>query len=105
MKFGVVEGLYVLAPASAFWLFLASACYEFQDMGKKGAFQVIWANPLTFVAASTMGLGVNFLSYFVIQATSSLTMKVGGWVDGWRVVSSAADDDEMMLSMLLLMMR
>ena len=30
MKFGVVEGLYVLAPASAFWLFLASACYEFR---------------------------------------------------------------------------
>ena len=29
MKFGVVEGQYVLAPASAFWLFLASACYEF----------------------------------------------------------------------------
>ena len=25
LKFGVVEGQYVLAPASAFWLFLASA--------------------------------------------------------------------------------
>jgi hypothetical protein len=76
MKFGVVEGLYVLAPASAFWLFLASACYEFQEMGNKGAFRVVAANPLTFLAASTMGLGVNFLSYYVIQATSSLTMKV-----------------------------
>ena len=76
MKFGVVEGLYVLAPASAFWLFLASAWYEFRDMSNKGAFLVVAANPLTFLAASTMGLGVNFLSYYVIQATSSLTMKV-----------------------------
>ena len=76
MKFGVVEGLYVLAPASAFWLFLASAGYEFRDMSNKGAFLVVAANPLTFLAASTMGLGVNFLSYYVIQATSSLTMKV-----------------------------
>ena len=76
MKFGVVEGLYVLAPASAFWLFLASACYEFRDMSNKGAFLVVASNPLTFLAASTMGLGVNFLSYYVIQATSSLTMKV-----------------------------
>ena len=76
MKFGVVEGLYVLAPASAFWLFLASACYEFRDMSNEGAFLVVAANPLTFLAASTMGLGVNFLSYYVIQATSSLTMKV-----------------------------
>ena len=76
MKFGVVEGLYVLAPASAFWLFLASACYEFREMARQGAFRVVAANPLTFLAASTMGLGVNFLSYYVIQATSSLTMKV-----------------------------
>lgn len=80
LKFGVVEGQYVLAPASAFWLFLASAFYEFPAMQKANAFAVIVANPLTFMAASSMGLGVNFLSYFVIQATSSLTMKVLGTV-------------------------
>ena len=45
-------------------------------MSNKGAFLVVASNPLTFLAASTMGLGVNFLSYYVIQATSSLTMKV-----------------------------
>lgn len=27
LKFGIVEGQYVLAPASAFWLFTASALY------------------------------------------------------------------------------
>ena len=76
LKFGVIEGQYVLAPATAFWLFLTSAFYEFPAMMKAGAFTTIFMNPLTFLAASTMGLGVNFLTYLVIQATSSLTMKV-----------------------------
>mmetsp|Transcript_2777 Transcript_2777/g.2912 ORF Transcript_2777/g.2912 Transcript_2777/m.2912 type:complete len:358 (+) Transcript_2777:125-1198(+) len=80
LKFGVVEGQYVIAPASAFWLFLASAIYEFPTMIKANAFSTIFANPMTFVAASTMGLGVNFMTYYVIQATSGLTMKVLGTV-------------------------
>jgi drug/metabolite transporter (DMT)-like permease len=78
LKFGVVEGQYVLAPASAFWLFLASFVYEFDSMRKTGAFSVVASNPLLFLAASSMGLAVNFLSYLVIQSTSSLTMKVLG---------------------------
>lgn len=80
LKFGVVEGQYVLAPASAFWLFLASFCYELPHMIENKAFDTISEHPATFLAASTMGLGVNFLTYFVIQATSSLTMKVLGTV-------------------------
>lgn len=78
LKFGVVEGQYVLAPASAFWLFLASFAFEFNTMLEKNAFSIILANPLTFLLASCLGLGINFLSYYVIQATSSLTMKVLG---------------------------
>lgn len=78
LKFGVVEGQYVLAPASAFWLFLASVVFELNTMIDKGAFSIIAANPGTFIVASGLGLGVNFLSYLVIQATSSLTMKVLG---------------------------
>ena len=78
LKFGVVEGQYVLAPASAFWLFLASGVFELNTMIAKGAFSIIAANPGTFIVASGLGLGVNFLSYLVIQATSSLTMKVLG---------------------------
>ena len=49
-------------------------------MYEANAFTVIAKNPLTFLAASTMGLGINYLSYLVIQATSSLTMKVLGTV-------------------------
>ena len=76
LKFGVIEGLYVLAPASAFWLFVASLVLEFQNMVEKNAFMTIYNNPVIFLSASIMGLGVNYLSYLVIQATSSLTMKV-----------------------------
>lgn len=42
------------------------------------AYLIIYNNPLTFLLASLMGLGINFLSYFVIQVTSSLTMKILG---------------------------
>ena len=80
LKFGVVEGQYVLSPASAFWLFLASAYFESRKMYEEDAFSIIKANPLAFLAASSLGLGINFLTYYVIQATSSLTMKILGGV-------------------------
>ena len=108
-KFGVIEGQYVLAPATAFWLFMASAIFEGPDLLRSsltrdtGAldktlllptgtaassnptfvptpWEVMRENPLPFVLASTMGLCVNFMSYLVIQVTSSLTMKVLGSV-------------------------
>ena len=43
---------------------------------EKNAFGTMMHYPLIFFAASFMGLGVNYLIYLVIQATSSLTMKV-----------------------------
>jgi multidrug transporter EmrE-like cation transporter len=80
LKFGVIEGQYVLAPASAFWLFMASAFYELPTMIEKNAFKIILDNIGLFLVASFMGIGVNFLSYLVIQSTSSLTMKILGSV-------------------------
>lgn len=76
LKFGVVEGLYVLAPASAFWLLLASLFLEFPTMISTGAFRTFLGSIHYFLAASAMGVVVNFVSYLVIQCTSSLTMKV-----------------------------
>ncbi len=78
LKFGVVEGQYVLAPATALWLGLASLWFEGSKMREENALGVVAANPLAFVVASCLGLVVNFLAYFVIQATSSLTIKVLG---------------------------
>eukprot|EP01038_Epipyxis_sp_PR26KG_P010455 gene10455-14043_t len=79
LKFGIIEGQYVLAPASAFWLFLASFIYEYPKMSSDGkALSIILSNPIIFIGCSCMGIIVNFLSYLVIQRTSSLTMKVLG---------------------------
>ncbi|RYH05597.1 hypothetical protein EON65_44260 [archaeon] len=76
LKFGILEGMYVLCPASAFWLFLACLYFEVPTMLEKGAFSIILNYPFHFLAASIMGLGVQFVSYYVIQITSSLTMKI-----------------------------
>lgn len=78
LKFGVIEGQYVLAPAAAFWLGCAACIFEGQKMVDNGAFAIMAANPAPFFVASALGLCVNFLSYLVIQTTSSLTMKVLG---------------------------
>jgi hypothetical protein len=78
LKFSIIEGQYVLAPATAFWLFMASAMYEGSSMYEANAFTIIKNNFWIFLLASLMGLCVNFMSYLVIQVTSSLTMKVLG---------------------------
>jgi drug/metabolite transporter (DMT)-like permease len=80
LKFGVIEGQYVLSPASAFWLFLASAIYELPKMYNDNAITIIANNIPAFFIASFMGIGVNYLSYLVIQYTSSLTMKILGTI-------------------------
>ena len=57
---------------------LASAIFEFPTMYKENAFEIVRSNPIPFIIAASMGVGVNFLSYLVIQYTSSLTMKILG---------------------------
>ena len=47
-------------------------------MIETGAFGTIQSYYVVFAVASVMGIGVNFLSYLVIQYTSSLTMKILG---------------------------
>ena len=76
VKMGVIETQLVIAPASAFWLFLASAFYEMPTMYDYGAYHKLLRYAPIFLAAAIMGLGVNFLSNTVIQFTSSLTMKI-----------------------------
>jgi drug/metabolite transporter (DMT)-like permease len=80
LKFGIIESQYVLAPACAFWLFLASLCFEFPKMASSGGFDIILSNPAPFLVAGLTGIGVNFISYFVIQYTSSLSMKILGTI-------------------------
>ena len=49
-------------------------------MYKNNAIDTILNNIPAFFVASFMGIGVNYLSYLVIQYTSSLTMKILGTV-------------------------
>ena len=76
MKLGVIEGQYVLSPASAACLFLMSAFVEVPVMLQTGDYRALLRHPWEFAAVSLCGLVINFLSYFVIQLTSSLTLKV-----------------------------
>lgn len=78
LKFGVIESQYVLAPATAFWLFAASAYFEFPTMYEKNHFIILIDKMPYFIAASGMGVLVNFMGYSVIQSTNSLTMKILG---------------------------
>jgi hypothetical protein len=78
MKFGVIEGQYVLAPACAFWLFAASAIFEMPQMYEKNAIYVLGEQFQFFLLASLLGVITNFMAYSVIQATNSLMMKMLG---------------------------
>lgn len=80
LKFGVTESQYVLAPPSALWLLVTSMVFKFSSMYEKKAWLIVFENPLVFLCASSLGLAVNFLSYYVIQSTSGLTMKILGGV-------------------------
>jgi drug/metabolite transporter (DMT)-like permease len=76
LKFGVIEGAYVMSPASAMWLFAASFVFELPRMIDVEAFHYLWSHPSLFLVSAAMGVGVNFITYFMIQFTSSLTVKI-----------------------------
>lgn len=78
LKFGIIEGQYYLAPAGAVCLFGASLVLELPSMLEKGAFSQIGSHPGLFVVAGTLGLGVQFMTFLVVQATNSVTLKVIG---------------------------
>lgn len=76
LKFGVLDSAYHIAPASAFWLFLASGLFEVPRMMEHQDYKILFEHPRYFLLSGCMGVGVNFISYFMIQCTSSLTMKI-----------------------------
>eukprot|EP01062_Namystynia_karyoxenos_P029212 TRINITY_DN21988_c0_g2_i1.p1 TRINITY_DN21988_c0_g2~~TRINITY_DN21988_c0_g2_i1.p1 ORF type:complete len:371 (+),score=108.87 TRINITY_DN21988_c0_g2_i1:94-1113(+) len=75
-KFGVWEGGLVLAPPGAAALLLTAALFEWRHMWDSGDVSQLVHNPLKFGFAACLGIAVNYLSYAVIRATSSLTFKV-----------------------------
>jgi len=77
-KMSVLEGQHIVAPVGAFFLFATAAVLEFPRIFFSGAIGTVLANPFTFSTAILLAIGVNYSTYFVIQTTGSLTLKVIG---------------------------
>jgi len=75
-KFSVVEGLYVLAPPGCTCLVGAAAVLEWPRMLREGHFQIVKDHAPLFLWSSFLGLAVVVVGLLVLQATSSLTVKI-----------------------------
>jgi hypothetical protein len=77
LNFSVIEGQYFLSPASAFWLFFASIIFELPQIVDKKIYIIIFIeNFHCFLFSCLFGVLINSLSFFVIQCTSSLSLKI-----------------------------
>eukprot|EP00051_Salpingoeca_urceolata_P035410 m.29503 g.29503 ORF g.29503 m.29503 type:complete len:331 (+) comp9170_c0_seq2:76-1068(+) len=76
-KFSVLEGIYYFSPASAACLLVAVYFMEGPLMAEadEPALNVIVSQSGIFAAAAGLGVLVNFVSYLVLQVTSSTTLK------------------------------
>eukprot|EP01061_Rhynchopus_euleeides_P021507 TRINITY_DN3508_c0_g5_i1.p1 TRINITY_DN3508_c0_g5~~TRINITY_DN3508_c0_g5_i1.p1 ORF type:complete len:359 (+),score=112.33 TRINITY_DN3508_c0_g5_i1:64-1140(+) len=80
-KFSIVESQYYLSPPSAAGLLMiAAATGEYSEMYRRGDFIMVTRYPVKFFLAASLGLLVNYLTFAVIQATSSTMLKVLGTV-------------------------
>ena len=78
LKLGVVESQYFLSSSTAMCLFTASALTEIPQMIQARGFYILYEQFGVFVLAASLGILVNYLTYFVIQLTSSLNLKILG---------------------------
>jgi multidrug transporter EmrE-like cation transporter len=75
-KFTVLESMYFLAGPSALILSIPAAMYEWPRMVDAGDHALFVDHPLEVLSSCTLGVGVNFLSFFVVQLTNSATLKI-----------------------------
>jgi hypothetical protein len=85
-KFSLVEGLYFIAPPSSAFLFSAAAVMEWPRLVQDSSYSIIVEHPAYFAGSCLLGLAVNFIGMAVVQATSSLTVKVLNTIRGVGVV-------------------
>jgi hypothetical protein len=76
LKFDIVEGLYWMSPAGFFWMLCYSALMEYSDMASNNAFGILLENWFLFLAVALLGLGVNFVGFWVSKCCSVLTLKI-----------------------------
>jgi len=89
-KFGIIEGIYYIYPAAAFWLGLFFIAIEKESFDKGGGLAIMQKHPGYFVAAALLGFCINFASFLVIKYTSSLTLKVLSNARNAAIVVAAA---------------
>jgi hypothetical protein len=75
-KFTLMEGLYMISPPSALILFLVASVIEWPRMIQEGRHRMVFQLPWYFFGPCFLGFLVNFVGMAVVQATSSLTVKV-----------------------------
>merc|ERR1712224_524856 len=54
LKFGIVEGQYILAPATALSLIVASVVFEGKAIIENNSLSIVLANPVQFFFAATL---------------------------------------------------
>ena len=86
LKFDLVEGLYIMGPASLLFLGVGIVIFELRDFLENDGMYIVMEAPHYFLAAALMGFGVNYLTLGVIKATSGLTFKVMGQVKNAVVI-------------------
>ena len=75
-SFTMWEGMYFVSPAALIFLSILIYFLELNTMIEENAWGQMTAHPLIFIAAGTLGFGVNYCSLGVIKHAGSLTLKV-----------------------------
>ena len=75
-SFTMWEGMYFVSPAALIFLSILIYFLELGAMIEENAWGQMTAHPLMFIAAGTLGFGVNYCSLGVIKHAGSLTLKV-----------------------------
>jgi len=76
LNFTTVETMYYLSIPSLIILAVPSSILEWRSMVESGRHALFVERPLLLLTAAALGVAVNFLTLMVIQATSSVTVKI-----------------------------
>ena len=78
LKFGAFEGLYLMAPICAAWMWGLALFLEVPKLRASGDFAKVAENGDVFLIAALLGFAVNVASFLVIKRTSSVMVKLLG---------------------------
>lgn len=89
LKFDMIEGLYVMGPASLVFLWFGIALFELRDFLRNDGLYIMLEAPVCFLCAALMGFCVNYLSLAVVSAMGGVGFKVMGQAKNAAVILGA----------------